>query len=277
MDATGDIDVQPTLTPVARPLSLIPVGLKEAALDSPTFRATALHFASQFELVEAWLKDYVKQATKLADRFQSLSQEFDGFKNFPLKPPGEITQTILDHDYTLLATTRHSEGGREYLQSVFRNIEKSRASLVNPLNNFVKEELRVFKDAKDALKRAQKDFDQELAKYASQAKTKESSSLREDAFKLHEVRKQYLKASMDFCIQAPNFRASLDKLLVRVCSDQWKEHRATREGTANTFAKWGSEMERIRGWSKEMDESEPVFKRELLIARRQIEDSSTLR
>lgn len=81
---------------------------------------------------------------------------------------------------------------------------------------------------------------------------------------------------MDFCIQAPNFRASLDKLLVNVCSDQWKDFRASREATAATFAKWGSEMERIRGWSKEMDHSEPVFKRELLIARRQIEDAAEL-
>ena len=251
-----------------------PVGLKEAALDSPTFRATALHFIFQFDAVEAWLKDYVKQATKLADRFAALNQEFDGFSKFPLPPPVEVGQAVLDHDYTLVATTRHCDGAREYLHTIFRNMEKSRTTLVNPLNNFVREELRVFKDAKDALKRAQRDFDSELAKYASQGKTKEPSSLREDAFKLHEVRKQYLKASMDFCIQGPNFRANLDKLLVKVCSDQWKDFRNSREATATTFSKWGSEMERIRGWSKEMDQSEPVFKRELLMARRHIEDSA---
>ena len=248
--------------------------MKEAALDSPTFRATALHFAAQFEAIEAWLKDYVKQATRLADRFSALNQEFDGFKKFPLPPPPETSQAVLDHDYTLLATTRHCDGAREYLQTIFRNMEKSRSTVVNPLNAFVKEELRLFRDSKDSLKRAQRDFDNELAKYASQAKTKEPSSLREDAFKLHEVRKQYLKSCMDFCIQAPNFRANLDKLLVKVCSDQWKDFRSSREATATTFAKWGSEMERIRGWSKEMDDSEPVFKRELLMARRQIEDSA---
>lgn len=153
-------------------------------------------------------------------------------------------------------------------------MERSRIILVNPLNSFVKDELRVFRDAKDGLKRAQSNFDNELAKYASQAKTKEPSSLREDAFKLHEARKSYLKASMDFCIQAPYFRANLDKLLVRVCSDQWKEFRTSREATASTFSKSSSEMERIRGWSKEMEDSEPVFKRELLIARRQIEESA---
>lgn len=274
-DSHDDPDTaQPALMPIARPISLIPVVLKEAALDSPTFRATALHFAAQFESVEAWLKDYVKQATKLADRFAAVYSEFDSFKKFPLPPPPETSRAVLDHDYTLLATTRHCDGTKEYLHTIFRNMEKSRTSIVNPLNNFVKEDLRIFKDANDALKRAQRDFDSEVAKYAAQTKTKEPSSLREDAFKLHEARKLYLKASMDFCIQAPNFRASLDKILVRVCSDQWKDLRSSRDATPATFAKWGSEMERIRGWSKEMDESEPAFKRELLIARRQIEDNA---
>ena len=42
-----------------------PVGLKEAALDSPTFRATAVHFADQVEAVDKWLDCYVKATGKL--------------------------------------------------------------------------------------------------------------------------------------------------------------------------------------------------------------------
>ncbi|GAB7353098.1 hypothetical protein MBLNU459_g3641t1 [Dothideomycetes sp. NU459] len=266
--------LQPALTPVARPLSLVPVSLKEAALDSPTFRALALHFALQFEAVEAWLKDYVEQTTRLSKKFAALQKEFDNFRNYPPVPPRELSEAALDHDYTLLATTRHGEGARNYFQNIFGNIARSRELVIDPVGAFIKDDLRIFKDVKDALARAQREFDGELARYSAQAKTKEPSSLREDAFKLHEAKKLYLKASMDFCIQAPNFRASLDRLLIKVFSDQWKQFRSSREATATTFAKWGSEMERIRGWSKEVDESEPAFKRELLIARRQIEDSA---
>ena len=39
------------IKPIQAPLNLIPVGLKEAALDSPTFRATATHFGDQIEAV----------------------------------------------------------------------------------------------------------------------------------------------------------------------------------------------------------------------------------
>jgi hypothetical protein len=41
------------------------VGLKEAALDSPTFRATTVHFAEQVEAVEKWLEGYLKSTGKL--------------------------------------------------------------------------------------------------------------------------------------------------------------------------------------------------------------------
>jgi len=92
-----------------------------------------------------------------------------------------------------------------------------------------------------------------LARYVSQSKTKEPSSLREDAFQVHETRKAYLKASLDFCLLAPQLRYTIDKLLVQVSSDQWREMRRSRENGGANFAKWGSEIDRVRGWSKEME------------------------
>ena len=79
---------------------------------------------------------------------------------------------------------------------------------------------------------------------------------------------------MDFCVQAPQLRASLDNLVVKVFADQWKEMRNSREANASAFAKWGNDMERVRGWSKEMEKSERAFKRELLATRQQMESSA---
>jgi len=107
-----------------------------------------------------------------------------------------------------------------------------------------------------------------------QSKTKEPSSLREDAFQVHETRKAYLKASLDFCLLAPQLRYTIDKLLVKISSDQWREMRRSREVGAESFAKWGSEMDRVRGWSREMEAGEAVFRRELQIARRDIADTA---
>lgn len=181
---------------------------------------------------------------------------------------------MLDHDYTMLAMRRYGEGSREFWQHTLRGIKKYDTAVVEPIKAWMSADLRAFKEARRMLEGSQKVFDSVISRYLGQGKSKEASSLREDAFQLHESRKAYLKASMDFCVQAPNLRSSLDKLLVKVFSEQWKEMRATREGDNTLFSKWGSEMERVRGWSKELENSERAFKRELLTARRQIEESA---
>ncbi|QIW95513.1 hypothetical protein AMS68_001031 [Peltaster fructicola] len=258
---------------VDRPLNLIPVGLKEAALDSPTFRATASHFAEQVDLVERWLEGYVRAATKLVAEVSSL----EGLVNTYLtqsSPPLQVSEAIIDHDYTMLALRRYVDGAREFWQHNLRGIKRYDNAVIDPIKAFINNELRTFKDAKRNLESCQRAFDGLVSRYASQGKSKEASSLREDAFQLYEGRKAYLKAAMEFCTLAPQLRASLDRLLVTIFSEQWKEMRAARESNSTVFTRWNSEVDRVRGWSKEMDNSARAFKNELLEARRQIEDNA---
>lgn len=115
-----------------------------------------------------------------------------------------------------------------------------------------------------------------MARYVGQSKTKEPSSLREDAFQVHETRKAYLKASLDFCLLAPQLRYTIDKLLVRVSADQWREMKRSREIGGSNWVKWNTEMDRVRGWCKEMEAGELVFRRELQTARRDISEVASL-
>jgi len=43
-----------------RLLSLVPVGLREAVIDSPPFRASVRHFEDQVDGLEKWLESYTK-------------------------------------------------------------------------------------------------------------------------------------------------------------------------------------------------------------------------
>ena len=45
---------------VGRLINLVPVGLKEAAIDSPTSRASVAHYGEQLDHLERWLDDYMK-------------------------------------------------------------------------------------------------------------------------------------------------------------------------------------------------------------------------
>ncbi|KAF2151055.1 hypothetical protein K461DRAFT_165751 [Myriangium duriaei CBS 260.36] len=268
-----DQDDPPVLRPVDRPLDLIPVGLKEAALDSPTFRATAHHFADQVEHVERWLDGYIRAGTKLSQDILLLENSISSWLQQTC-PPSQISEAVLDHDYATLATKRYADAAREFWQATFKSIKKSEKNVIEPIRAFMNNDLRNFREARRNLDTAQRNFDSVLSRYASQPKTKEASSLREDAFQVHEARKAYLKASLDFCVQGPNVRAALDKLIVRIFSDQWRDWKASREMSLPTLNKWAAEMERIRGWGREMENSERAFKRELVLARKQIEDNA---
>nr|POE88149.1 putative ph domain-containing protein c19a8.02 [Quercus suber] len=263
---------QPTVQPI-RELQLIPVGLKEAALDSPTFRATTVHFSEQIDLIERWLEGYIKAAQRLVGEVSSLENVVNTLLT-QSTPPAAVSEAALDHDYALLAMRRYGEGAREFWTQTLRGMKRYDGAVVEPLKAFLGNEVRGFKEVRRALEAAQKAFDAVLARYLGQSKTKEASSLREDAFQVHEARVRYQKAAFDFCIAAPQIRANLDKLVVKVFAEQWREMRVGREATAASFARTTGEMERVRGWSKEMENSERAFVRELLAARRQVEGSA---
>lgn len=124
------------------------------------------------------------------------------------------------------------------------------------------------------LDQSQKSYDYLQARYASQSKSKEASALREEAFQLHEAHKAYLKASMDYSVQAPQIRNGLDRLLVKVSFDQWREFRGFHNHNSSTFSKWSHEMDRIKGWLHEMEGSEKSSKRELFATRKHIEEAA---
>lgn len=98
--------------------------------------------------------------------------------------------------------------------------------------------------------------------------------MREDAFQLHEARKVYLKASMDFCVAAPQLRMSLDKLLVKIFFERSRDMRTSRDSTSTAFSKMCTDLDRIRGWSREMENGERTFRREIQVVRKQIEESA---
>lgn len=253
------------------------MGLKEAAIDSPTFRATAVHFCDQVDLVEKWLDGIVKAASKLSQEItvvESLASAYIASS----APPNYLSEALLDQDYAAIALQRYNEGAREFWTHGIAGIRRAQGLVLDPIKAFLQNELRSFKDARRQLDQTQRYYDSLLSRYYSQAKVKDSSGLREDAFQLYESKKSYLKASMDFCIAAPQFRSVLDFTLIKVFSDRWFEMKDFREAQMSTdiFAKNGVEITRVRDWSREMQQTEKVLRLELQRARVQIEDSAEL-
>ncbi|EKV07563.1 Transcription factor SipA3, putative [Penicillium digitatum] len=254
-------------------VSVVPVGLKEAALDSPTFRATTLHFSEQIDFIEKWLDGYAKAATKLSCELTTLESVVNNFLSYSTHPL-VVSEAVVDHDYTLLAMRRCGEGSKDIWSGLITTTRKLESLISEPIRDFMQEDLRHFKEIRRSLDQTQKSYDYLQARYASQSKSKEASALREEAFQLHEAHKAYLKAAMDYSVKGPQVRNALDRLLVKVSCDQWREFRGFHDHNSGTFSKWTREMDRIKGWLHEMEGSEKSSKRELLSTRKHIEEAA---
>jgi hypothetical protein len=57
-------------------------------------------------------------------------------------------------------------------------------------------------------------YESQLAKYSALHKTKEPSAIREEAFRLHEARKEYVRMSGQHVLRILNFRSLLEHCLV---------------------------------------------------------------
>ena len=68
----------------------------------------------------------------------------------------------------------------------------------------------------------------------------------------------------------------LDKVLVRIFYDQWRDMRDSREKSSPSTIRWNSDLERVRGWSREMENGERMFRKELQLARKQIEETAEI-
>ncbi|KAF3910316.1 hypothetical protein ABW21_db0207605 [Orbilia brochopaga] len=148
--------------------------------------------------------------------------------------------------------------------------------MIEPLTEFLRNDVKQFKECRRALEASQQRYDMLLQRYASQSKGKEASALREDAFQLHESRKTYIRSSFDFCSRAPELRASLDRVITRVTTDMWKEQLKYRRGFAFNSERYEAKMDRIRSWSDAMENSANIFKQELALARRDMEEQARI-
>ena len=226
------------------------------------------------ELVEKWLEGCAKSVSKLSHELSTLDSVVNGFLT-ATTPPQLLSEALVDHDYSLRAAKGFGEGTKDYWSSTVSSLKKMEGIIADPLRSFLTTDVKSFKEIRRRLDYTQRQFDSLQSRYSAQAKTKEASSLREDAFQLHEARKAYIATSMDFVTGAAQLRISLDKVLVRVFYDGLHTVRSSREGN-QILAKWTTDLERVRGWSREMEGSEKAFRRELNAARKKIEENAEL-
>ena len=81
---------------------------------------------------------------------------------------------------------------------------------------------------------------------------------------------------MDMAVISPQVRLALDTLIVKICNDQWKSVNDVRKGISTLFDNSDAEIKRVADWAEDLTNGEKPLQKELLVARRDIEESAEL-
>ncbi|CAN6611419.1 membrane-anchored lipid-binding protein Sip3p [Trichomonascus vanleenenianus] len=254
------------------PMAMLAVSFKEAALDSPTFRASMNHLGEQFEALDRWIDGFIKATTRMTQEMEVLQDA----ANFLISRfvPDFVTQGLIDHDYTMLAMRRYAGATKHFWTEIISRVNFQSNRTIARLTEFQKADLRSFKECRKNFEATQAKFDAALNRYASMSKTKEPSSLREDAFQVSESRKAYIKASFDMCCIIATVQRALDTSLVEALADPWVLRSRSIGSSDPVFQRIGVEMHRLKTWAKVMSNSMRPIEIEMLRARKEMEDAA---
>jgi hypothetical protein len=86
--------------------------------------------------VEKWLENYIKSASRLANEVTSLEALVNNYLSWAA-PPQQVSEALLDHDYTVLALKRYNEGAKEFWTATIKWMKKVESTVVEPIKTFI--------------------------------------------------------------------------------------------------------------------------------------------
>lgn len=126
------------------------------------------------------------------------------------------TYNHVGSQYTIPAMKLSSDALRTTLALKSKYITEVGDKVVKPLEDFLKNDLKDFKESKKTFDKTLEKYESTLAKYNGQNRQKEPSALREEAFQLYDTRKAYIQAAMSCSMLCIKFQDALDQLVLGV-------------------------------------------------------------
>ncbi|CUM46210.1 uncharacterized protein AC631_00025 [Debaryomyces fabryi] len=256
-----------------RQIKLISVTFKEAALDSPSFRASINHIDDQIDNIEKWviaLSSSVKKFPKYLEELQSFSNSF-----LEHLVPLFIQDGLIDQEYTVQSLTTTGDGLKR-LWGTSLAAMNVKSSTIDRLHSRVIKDINNYKELRARFEMAQNKYDKYLEIYLSSSKTKNPTIVMEDMAQLFQVRRDYIHESLEVVIQLTRLGNLLDKLLVRFSTDFWKEKKQIFTDWVDTAYKeeW-EKIQKIQNWSDCYASAIGKINKDLHQARYQVEQSSS--
>ncbi|KAF9917453.1 SNF1-interacting protein [Lobosporangium transversale] len=244
--------------------AMIPVAnitLEDALLDNPNFRANIKLFEGQVYFIESWLTAMQKTMAQFTEEWKRLN-EVTSILNKRAEIP-LLSQSMLSSQYTIPAMKLTGEAFRTTLALKHQYITEVNEKVLKPLDDFLKTDLKDFKDAKKVFDKTLEKYESSLAKYNGQSRQKEPSALREEAFQLYDTRKAYIQAAMACSMLCIKFQDSLDQLVLGVFLDLMATQHDYFSGNADHLGSMGLQVLQLKTYMKEHKEASKVMIQEL--------------
>ncbi|CAG8633222.1 hypothetical protein C2G38_2186669 [Gigaspora rosea] len=221
------------------------INFQETIQDTPHFRASIRRFEEHVDHFEKWLdsfwkalKHYIEEINKFNDASSNLVKR----SSFPTE------DSLLDSEFTLPTVRLFTDIFQTTFAFKSKLANDIDEKLMQPINQFIKNDLKEFKEIRRAYDKALDKYDSTIAKYASQSKTKEASALREDAFQLFEIRKTYIKTALDYTIKIIQFRSALDHFLMDQFLGGLCAHLEFHDSCLMVYKGSENSLNRLKGW-----------------------------
>ncbi|CEP12823.1 hypothetical protein [Parasitella parasitica] len=231
--------------PIDNPQSTL-LTLHDAITDSPVYRSTTLHFDDQLDLLEKWLESLSKYMKLYVNQLNKFNLETNTLCKKVI--PVGIDDSMIDPNFTGAVIKNFSDALQTGLAFKTKLVSDLEDNFIQPLQSFVKTNLKEFKEFRKQHERTLEKYDAQLSKYTAQSRTKEASAVREEAFRLYEARKAYVRMSGQHVVRILHFRSLLEHFLVERFSLASSFHLKDIEGASDSWSKLQTKLISWKQW-----------------------------
>ncbi|KAF9956706.1 SNF1-interacting protein [Mortierella alpina] len=256
--------VSPGPTTTEGVAAMIPVAnitLEDAMLDNPNFRASIKLFEGQVFFIENWLTALQRSMNQFTEEWKRLN-EVTSVLNKRAEVP-LLSQGMLSSQYTIPAMKLVGGAFRTTLALKNKYISEVNEQVLRPLEEFLKTDLKDFKESKRVFDKALEKYESTLAKYNGQSRQKEPSALREEAFQLYDTRKAYIQAAMSCALLCIKFQDALDQLVLGVFLDLIATQHDYFSGNADHFGSMALQVLQLKTYMKDHKQTSAISVQEL--------------
>ncbi|KAI7831480.1 hypothetical protein BC939DRAFT_437194 [Gamsiella multidivaricata] len=174
-----------------------------------------------------------------------------------------LSQSMLSSQYTIPAMKLTGDAFRTTLALKNKYISEVNEQVLKPLDDFLKTDLKEFKESKKVFDKALEKYESTLAKYNGQSRQKEPSALREEAFQLYDTRKAYIQAAMSCSMLCIKFQDALDQLVLGVFLDLIATQHDYFSGNADHFGRMALQVLQLKTYMKGHKDASTITLQEL--------------